>query len=70
MTTEDDIDIDTTVYKEYVVLEENRVNCATESCSEYQFVNKTNTREIKGTYAAYPNTGYLIDFDSDRTTNQ
>ena len=32
-------------------------------------MNDTNTKELKGVYGIYPDTGYLVDFDSDRTLN-
>ena len=33
-------------------------------------MNKTNTREFRGTYGIYPASGYVVDFDSDRTLNK
>ena len=71
--TEDDIEVlDETVYIEFSPPDTE--NCAISDeklqCKEYIFVNKTDTRELRGTYGVYPNSGYLVDFDSDRTLNK
>ena len=33
-------------------------------------MNKTNTKELRGTYGVYPSSGYVVDFDSDRALNK
>lgn len=73
VAAEDELDVvDDTVYREFTPLDPE--NCAVnddkKKCKEFEFVNKTNTKELRGTYGVYPSSGYVVDFDSDRALNK